>query len=133
MGAELNAHAASSADQTKRLVLDLERYMITPTTRSIVAAFVLTVMQITIVEAQTPAPAATAQSQQLLKAEELDQLVAPIALYPDALLAEVLMASTYPLEIVQADRWATENKALKDAQLKAAGTADIRALGSPPR
>ena len=37
---------------------------------------------------------------------ELDALVAPIALYPDALLAQVLMASTYPLEVVQADRWA---------------------------
>ena len=63
---------------------------------------------------------AAAPAQQLLKAEELDQLVAPIALYPDALLAEVLMASTYPLEVVQADRWATENKALKGDQLKAA-------------
>ena len=49
-------------------------------------------------------------NQQTLKSEELDALVAPIALYPDALLAEVLMASTYPLEVVQADRWATENK-----------------------
>ncbi|HUL86671.1 MAG TPA: DUF3300 domain-containing protein [Pseudolabrys sp.] len=67
--------------------------------------------------AAQPAPAPV---QQPLKAEELDQLVAPIALYPDALLAEVLMASTYPLEVVQADRWATENKALKGDQLKAA-------------
>lgn len=50
-----------------------------------------------------PAHAAT-PAEQLLKVEELDQLVAPIALYPDALLAEVLMASTYPLEVVQADR-----------------------------
>jgi Protein of unknown function (DUF3300)/Chaperone of endosialidase len=63
---------------------------------------------------------ASAPAQQLLKAEELDQMVAPIALYPDALLAEVLMASTYPLEVVQADRWATDNKALKGDQLKAA-------------
>ena len=54
-----------------------------------------------------------AANQQLLKSEELDALVAPIALYPDTLLAEVLMASTYPLEVVQADRWATENKNLK--------------------
>ena len=36
------------------------------------------------------------------KQEELDQLVAPIALYPDSLLAQILMASTYPLEVVQA-------------------------------
>jgi hypothetical protein len=40
-----------------------------------------------------------------LKPEELEQLVAPIALYPDSLLAQVLMASTYPLEVVEAARW----------------------------
>ena len=56
----------------------------------------------------------------MLKTEELDQLVAPVALYPDALLANVLMASTYPLEVVQADRWASANKNLKGEQLKAA-------------
>jgi uncharacterized protein DUF3300 len=41
----------------------------------------------------------------ILQAEQLDQLLAPIALYPDALLAQILMASTYPLEIVKANRW----------------------------
>ena len=61
-----------------------------------------------------------ASSDQLLKPEELDALVAPIALYPDTLLAQILMASTYPLEVVQADRWATENKNLKGDQLEAA-------------
>ncbi|MGB7687976.1 MAG: DUF3300 domain-containing protein, partial [Pseudolabrys sp.] len=61
-----------------------------------------------------PAPAAAAaSSDQLLKPEQLDALVAPIALYPDNLLSLVLMASTYPLEVVQADRWAKDNKALK--------------------
>ena len=51
--------------------------------------------------------AATEQQQAaLLDAGQLDQLVAPIALYPDTLLAQVLMGSTYPLEVVQADRWA---------------------------
>jgi hypothetical protein len=70
--------------------------------------------------AQTPSSPAPASTQQLLKSEELDALVAPIALYPDALLAEVLMASTYPLEVVQAERWANENKNLKDDPLKAA-------------
>jgi hypothetical protein len=95
--------------------------MNTSTARSIFAIFLLTVMQTAAAQAQTSAsPPASDQSQQLLQAAELDQLVAPIALYPDALLAEVLMASTYPLEIVQADRWATENKALKGDQLKAA-------------
>ncbi len=53
------------------------------------------------------------------KQEELDQMLAPIALYPDSLLAQVLMASTYPLEVVQADRWAQENKDLKGDALAA--------------
>jgi hypothetical protein len=52
--------------------------------------------------------------------EELDQLLAPIALHPDSLLAQILMASTYPLEVVQADRWAKQNKNLKGDALAAA-------------
>ena len=55
-----------------------------------------------------------------LSAEELQQLTAPIALYPDALLSEILMASTYPLEVIEADRWAEANKNLKGDALKAA-------------
>jgi len=52
--------------------------------------------------------------------EELAQLLAPIALYPDELVSQVLMASTYPLEIVAADRWVEKNKELKgDALAKA--------------
>jgi hypothetical protein len=47
----------------------------------------------------------TGQTAVPLTSEQLDQLTAPIALYPDALVGEVLMASTYPLEIVEADRW----------------------------
>jgi hypothetical protein len=62
----------------------------------------------------------TASKPNLLKPEELDQLVAPIALYPDPLLAEVLMASAYPLDIVQAERWLQSHKNLKGDQLKAA-------------
>src|SRR5262249_1921530 len=70
--------------------------------------------------AQSANPPAAASSQEVLKPEELDALVAPIALYPDTLLATVLMASTYPLEVVQADRWASGNKKLKGDELKAA-------------
>ena len=44
--------------------------------------------------------------------EELDQMLAPIALYPDSLITQILMASTYPLEVVQADRWMEQNKTL---------------------
>ncbi len=67
-----------------------------------------------------PASPAAAPSQPLLTDAELDALVAPIALYPDALLAEVLMASAYPLEVVQAERWLQANKNLKGDQLKSA-------------
>jgi hypothetical protein len=48
---------------------------------------------------------------------QLDSLVAPIALYPDPLLAQVLAASTYPLEIVQLQQWLVKNKNLKDKAL----------------
>src|SRR5215831_3151735 len=83
-------------------------------------AFMLLVVFAQGAGAQTqPAPApASAQAQDMLKPEELDALVSPIALYPDTLLAEVLMASTYPLEVVQAARWAAENKNLKGDALK---------------
>jgi uncharacterized membrane protein YgcG len=55
--------------------------------------------------------------------EELDQLVAPIALYPDALVAQVLAAATYPSQIVVADRWLQQHQDLKgDALAKAVDT-----------
>jgi Protein of unknown function (DUF3300) len=54
-----------------------------------------------------------AEETKTFKQEELDQMLAPIALYPDDLLTQLLMASTYPLEIVQAARWAKQNKNLK--------------------
>jgi hypothetical protein len=57
--------------------------------------------------------------------EQLDQLLAPIALYPDALLAQVLMAATYPLEVVEAARWSQANPSLKgDAAVAAVKNQD---------
>src|SRR5262245_49798599 len=69
-------------------------------------------------------PSTSAGAEQpAFRAEELEQMLAPIALYPDAVLSQVLMATTYPLEIVQADRWAKANKSLKgDAAAKALET-----------
>jgi hypothetical protein len=60
--------------------------------------------------------------QPLLDKGQLDQLVAPIALYPDTLLSQVLIAATYPLEVVQADRWVLKNKELKGEALDKALT-----------
>ena len=62
-----------------------------------------------------PAPAAPAPPTLLM--EQLTSLVAPVALYPDPLLAQVLAASTYPLEIVEAQQWLQQNRNLAGAQL----------------
>jgi hypothetical protein len=83
-------------------------------------------------------PAAPPQPEhQLMKPEQLEALVAPIALYPDELLANVLAAATYPLEAVQADRWVKANTKLKGDALKAAVEKQawddsIKALASTP-
>ena len=88
--------------------------------------------------AQPPSSAPSpAPEQPALKPAELDALVAPIALYPDALLANVLMASTYPLEVVRAERWVNQNKNLKEDALKAAAEkqawdASVKALVAAP-
>jgi Protein of unknown function (DUF3300) len=58
----------------------------------------------------------------VFKMEEIDQLMAPIALYPDDLLVQILTAATYPLEIVMAARWVADpkNAALKGDALEQA-------------
>jgi len=56
------------------------------------------------------------------KPEELEQIVAPIALYPDPLVAQVMMASTYPLKVIQAARFAKDNPNLKGGALNQALT-----------
>jgi hypothetical protein len=70
-----------------------------------------------------PAPGSAAPSahiQRPFSQQELDKLLAPIAVYPDALLAQILMASTYPLEVVEAARWVRAHPNLKGDQLQAA-------------
>src|SRR5512137_928246 len=57
--------------------------------------------------------------QMIFRQEELDQMLAPIALYPDELLVQVLMAATYPLEVVRASRWIQANPNLRGEQLAA--------------
>jgi hypothetical protein len=77
-------------------------------------------------EAEAPAPPPAAETFSVFRAEQLDQLLAPIALYPDALLAQILMAATYPLEIVKADRWLQDpaHANLQGDQLAAASEAE---------
>jgi Protein of unknown function (DUF3300) len=64
--------------------------------------------------AQQPA---TDTAKKTRSAEQLDSIIAPIALYPDPLLGQVLAASTYPLEVVQAQRWLKDNSKLTGENL----------------
>ena len=75
-------------------------------------------------QGQQPASSGASQNQPQstqqdtkLSSQQLDSLVAPLALYPDPLLSQTLVASTYPLEIVQLHQWLQENKGLKDKAL----------------
>jgi hypothetical protein len=71
----------------------------------------------------TTAPAQTqsqTQNQETVSQAQIEQLVAPIALYPDPLLTQILMASTYPLEVVEAARWSRDNPAIQGNAIQAA-------------
>jgi len=60
---------------------------------------------------ETPEPASV-PAQPAFSVEQVEQMVAPIALFPDALLAQILMAATYPIEVVQANQWLGRNSGL---------------------
>jgi hypothetical protein len=101
--------------------------MSTMTLRALSVALAFSISQAALAQSPPPAPPLSAPQQQaspdqsqLLSAGQLDALVAPIALYPDALLSEILMASTYPLEVIEADRWVNANKNLTGDALTAA-------------
>jgi hypothetical protein len=91
--------------------------------KATLAAILGTMACLAAQDSQAPAPTSAQQTKgdkAPVKQEELDQMLAPIALYPDALLTQILMATSYPLEIVEADRWAKANKSLTgDAKAKA--------------
>ncbi len=70
----------------------------------------VTVVSVSMVFVQIPVMAQTSEP---ADQAELDRLLAPIALYPDPLLTQILMASTYPIEVVQAARWSKQNPQLK--------------------
>ena len=85
------------------------------------AMIVLLAAPPTVMTQQPAAPPAASTQQPAapptFKQEELDQILAPIALYPDSLIAQILMASTFPLEVVQAERFAKQNASLKGEAL----------------
>jgi Protein of unknown function (DUF3300) len=82
--------------------------------RAIAAAAAVVVLA----SAATPASAQDQPQPQILSGQQLQQLVAPVALYPDPLLAQILTASTYPLEVVMAARWSKDNPDLKGQDLE---------------
>src|SRR6201987_5089158 len=86
--------------------------------RVLLALAVLAATSIGAAAQQPAAPPPSQPDQTLLKPEQLEALVAPIALYPDALLANMLAAATYPLEVVEADRFVKDKKNLKGDALK---------------
>jgi hypothetical protein len=77
-----------------------------------IAAVIVQLSGVAFVRAQEPA-AATEEAAARIPADQLDSLVAPIALYPDPLLAQVLVASTYPLELIQLQQWLSKNPGLE--------------------
>jgi uncharacterized protein DUF3300 len=66
---------------------------------------------------QEAPPAAQPPPAQPLSPDQLDNLVAPIALYPDNILSQILAASTYPLEVVEAQQWLQQNRNLSGQSL----------------
>jgi len=89
-------------------------------TLAIICAVVMTINGIGFAD---PTPSATGQASSQTASftpEQLDSLVAPIALYPDELVSQILVACTYPLEIVQAYQWVQQHPELKGKDLVAA-------------
>jgi hypothetical protein len=89
------------------------------------------------VAAQTQQPASAVEAAVKIPPDQLDSLVAPIALYADPLLSQTLVASTYPLEVVQLKQWLDQNKNLKgqalaDAAQKQDWDPSIQALAALP-
>ncbi len=95
------------------------RNVIIPVIRELTALLCIVVLAPgNVVAVQTQQPAApTEQPATRLPPEQLDSLVAPIALYPDPLLSQTLVASTYPLEVIQLKQWLDQHKDLKDKAL----------------
>ena len=84
---------------------------------ALLCALLLVPGDLTAYAQSPPQDASLEQPAPKIPNDQLDSLVAPIALYPDPLLAQVLAASTYPLEIIQLEQWLGKHKDLKDKAL----------------
>ncbi len=104
---------------------------------ALTCAVVLLPAHMPVLSAAPQQAPAEEQKPKLKAPEQLDSLVAPVALYPDPLLAQVLAASTYPLEVVQVQRWLKSNSTLKGEELTKAAAkqpwdASVQALVAFP-
>jgi uncharacterized membrane protein YgcG len=112
-----------------------------PQARIFVPLLVAALLSGSMVSAQesgAPAVQQAAPAQKTFSQAELDQILAPVALYPDNLLAQILMAATYPLEIIMAARWSSANpgvsgKALEDAMAKQPWDPAVKSLTAVPQ
>ena len=101
--------------------------------RRLVRAIALSLLPIVALAQTTPAPAtkpepvqaASKPSTAAFSKEQIEQLLAPIALYPDSLLSQVLMAATYPVDVAEAAKWSKANKDMK-------GDAAVQAVQNQP-
>jgi Protein of unknown function (DUF3300) len=115
-----------------RLLLVVTRKCIT-----VLCAALLVPGEALVMGQSQPATSSTQTPAAKIPPEQLDSLVAPIALYPDPLLAQVLAASTYPLEVIQLQQWLGKNKnladkALADAVAKEQWDPSVQALAALP-
>ena len=78
-----------------------------------------------VVWAQDTTAASGQQASTPIPPEQLESLVAPIALYPDSLVAQILAATTFPAEVVEADRWVQAHPDLKGDDLAKAVDCDL--------
>jgi len=83
-----------------------------------IAALTFAVLGVCLPAARQIGDTPSTETQAKFSQAQLEQLVAPIALHPDGLLTQILSASTYPIEIVQAQRWVDRNSALKGSELE---------------
>jgi hypothetical protein len=108
------SHVGSFGDRFSKAVARIQDPMtLSRNAVAVLMSFVLVLTTIPVgARAQTASPPATQEEPAPLTPEELDGLVAPIALYPDALVAQVLGAATFPYEVVDAAFWVKDNSNL---------------------
>lgn len=122
---------------SKKIVRFQRLWIITRRCIAIVCAVLLVPGEALLLSQSQPAPGSAQTEAAKIPPDQLDSLVAPIALYPDPLLAQVLAAATYPLEIIQLQQWIDKNKGLKDKALadavaKESWDPSIQALAALP-